>query len=123
MPSSQVEDDITSSVATIVEVEFPSVYAEQYVNITAEQLYARCGDDPHLHLGEPGDMVGEPSLKRADLDEIFGESTEVQLDNSGNAFVVVVGSSSVRERQQPDRSEPHQSAVHDIHDRIHGQVA
>jgi len=93
-PSSQVEDDITSSVATIVEVEFPSVYAEQYVNITAEQLYARCGDDPRLLWVTPGDIVGEPSLKHADLGEIFGESTEVQLDNSGNAFVVVVGSSS-----------------------------
>ena len=47
LPSSQIEDDITSSVATIVEVEFPSVYAEQYVDITAEQLYDRCGVFPY----------------------------------------------------------------------------
>ena len=46
LPSSQVEDDITSSVATIVEVEFPSVYAEKYVDINAEQLYARCQNEP-----------------------------------------------------------------------------
>jgi len=86
MPSSQVEDDITSSVATIVEVEFPSVYAEQYVNINAEQLYARCQNPEHLYwegpLTEEGYYLGS------------GETQDVQLDNSGNAFVLVFGSNS-----------------------------
>jgi hypothetical protein len=83
LPSSQVEDDITSSVATIVEVEFPSVYAEKYVDINAEQLYARCQNDPQLSWYGPD----ESSLGA-------GESQEVQLDNSGNAFVVLFGNSS-----------------------------
>jgi hypothetical protein len=86
LPSSQVEDDLTSSVATIVEVEFPSVYAEQYVNINAEQLYARCQNPDHLTwdgpLGEEGYYLGD------------GETQDVQLDNSGNAFALVFGYSS-----------------------------
>ncbi len=83
LPSSQVEDDITSSVATIVEVEFPSVYAEKYVDVTAEQLYARCGITPHLFWqGPDANGLGE------------GESQELQLDNSGNAFVVLYGNVS-----------------------------
>jgi lambda repressor-like predicted transcriptional regulator len=83
LPSSQVEDDITSSVATILEVEFPSVYAERYVNISAEQLHARCGLGPHLFWeGPEANGLGE------------GESQQVQLDNSGNAFVLVYGNVS-----------------------------
>jgi hypothetical protein len=82
-PSSQIEDDITSSVATIVEVEFPPVYAEKYVDINAEQLYTRCQNEPGLSWFGPD----ESSLGS-------GESQEVQLDNSGNAFVVLFGSSS-----------------------------
>jgi hypothetical protein len=83
MPSSQVEDDITSSVATIVQVEFPPVDAEKYVEINAEQLYARCQDEPHLAwTGADESYLGE------------GETARVQLDNSGNAFAVVLGISS-----------------------------
>jgi hypothetical protein len=84
IPSSQIEDDITSSVATIVEVEFPSVYAEKYVDVTAEQLYARCGVFPYTTWYGPDESyLGDNS-----------ESETVQLDNSGNAFVVLFGSAS-----------------------------
>lgn len=85
LPDAQVEDDTTSSVATIIQVEFPSVYAEQDVNISDEQLFARCGVEPKTVWIGPDE-------------HILGIGTEgvskVKLDNDGNAFVVVVGSSS-----------------------------
>jgi hypothetical protein len=84
IPSSLIEDDVTSSVATIVQVEFPPVYAEQYVEVTAEQLYQRCLIKPHLVWVGPDEKVLNKS----------GEGTKVQLDNSGNAFVVLLGGGS-----------------------------
>jgi hypothetical protein len=84
-PEAQVEDDTTSSVATIIQVEFPSVFAEQDVNISAEQLFARCGVDPRLTwIGPDENVLG------TDVEGI----SKVKLDNDGNAFVVVIGSSS-----------------------------
>jgi len=85
LPAAQVEDDTTSSVATIIEVEFPSVYAEQDVNISDEQLFARCGVEPKTVWIGPDEhilAVGKEGVSK------------VKLDNDGNAFVVVVGSAS-----------------------------
>jgi hypothetical protein len=85
LPAAQVEDDTTSSVATIIQVEFPSVYAEQDVNISAEQLFARCGVAPKTVWVGPDE-------------KILGIGTEgvskVKLDDDGNAFVVLLGVSS-----------------------------
>jgi hypothetical protein len=85
LPGGQVEDSINSSVATIVQVEFPSVYAEKFVNISAEQLYARCLVPPHLTWVGPNAKV------------LAGEAeavSRVKLDNNGNAFVVLLGRAS-----------------------------
>ena len=83
-PSSEVEDEVTSSVATIVQVEFPPVYAERLVNINAEQLYARCGVEPHLvWVGPDANTLAEGT-----------GSVTVKLDNDGNAFVVALGGAS-----------------------------
>jgi hypothetical protein len=83
-PKSEVEDDFTSSVASIVNVEFPSVYAEHYVNINAAQLYDRCLVPPYLtFIGPDGEYYGSG-------EEISG----VQLDNDGSAFLVMIGSAS-----------------------------
>jgi hypothetical protein len=71
-------------VPTIAEVEFPSVYAEKDVNINAEQLYARCQNNDHLEWYGP--VYGEDNYYFGS-----GESQTVQLDNSGNAFVVLWG--------------------------------
>jgi hypothetical protein len=84
LPSSLVESDVNSSVATIVQVEFPSVYAEHLVRVSAEQLFARCLIKPHLMWIGPDETVLTPS----------GESATVKLDNSGNAFVVLLGGGS-----------------------------
>ena len=83
-PSTEVEDEVTSSVATIVQVEFPPVFAEQRVNIDAEQLYARCGVAPRLvWVGADANKLGEGT-----------SSVTVKLDNDGNAFVVALGGGS-----------------------------
>jgi hypothetical protein len=84
-PSSQVEDDVYSSIATVVQVEFPPVYAERPVDISAEQLYARCLIAPHLvWVGPDETVIGEEE-----------EATlKVKLDNTGSAFVVVLGGAS-----------------------------
>ena len=43
-PKSIVEDSVYSAVATVVQVEFPSVYAEKYVTIKSDELNTRCND-------------------------------------------------------------------------------
>jgi hypothetical protein len=84
MPSSEIEDSVFSSVATIVEVEFPSVYAERRVNISAEQLFARCMIPPSLvWVGADDKLLASGT-----------EDVETTLDNDGNAFVVVLGGGS-----------------------------
>jgi hypothetical protein len=81
LPSREVEDEITSNVATVIQVEFPSVYAEQYVTIHSPELFARCGVDPHIV------WIGANFL-------VAGPKAIVQLDNNGNAFVMALGTSS-----------------------------
>ena len=41
-PENKIEGEVYSDVATIVQVEFPPVFAEEPVNINFAQLYARC---------------------------------------------------------------------------------
>ena len=79
-----VESDINSSVATIVQVEFPPEFAEEFVNINDRQLYAKCKIAPHLKWFGADEVL---------LAEGPGVS-EVQLDNDGNAFVVIEGGES-----------------------------
>lgn len=81
MPSSLVEDD-ASDVATVVQVEFPSVYAESWVDITSSQLYNHCD---HLLTWEPVGNNGTVTT---------GDSTTVQLDDNGNALAIVYGGPS-----------------------------
>jgi hypothetical protein len=84
LPSSEVEDDVYSSVGAIFEVEFPSVYAGRYVNINAAQLYDRCLVAPHLlWYGADHALIGEGE-----------EVSKLKLDNDGSVFVVVLGAAS-----------------------------
>jgi hypothetical protein len=87
-PATKVEGEVNSDVATIIQVEFPPVFAEQPVNIDAAQLYSRCHVSPKLLFVE---MTSEgPTVKARES----GEVREVPLDNDGNAFVVLLGANS-----------------------------
>jgi len=86
-PESKIEGEVFSDVATIVQVEFPPVFAEEPVNINAAQLYARCKEDYRLDwvvMNESG-----PHLIATKAEE-----ATVWLDNDGNAFVVLFGNYS-----------------------------
>ncbi len=86
-PSNKVEDETTSSVATIVQVEFPPVFAEEYVNVDFSQLFARCHQDNKTEVLQM-DIYGYAAL------EVGHETERVQLDNDGNGFFVLIGNSS-----------------------------
>ncbi len=83
IPSSAVESDTTSSVATIIQVEFPPEYAENLVSINLRQLYAKCRF-PHIWWFGPSseEWVNNQSFYT------------VMLDNDGTAFALVVGGQS-----------------------------
>jgi hypothetical protein len=81
-PGSAVEDSITSSVATIFYVEFPSVYSEHKVEISDAELYDRC--DGH----------GITWILPNSTTFTYGKSVTVTLDDNGNAFVVALAGPS-----------------------------
>jgi hypothetical protein len=83
LPSEQVEDAGSSSVATIVEAEFAGA-SEKTVRIGSEELFRRCEVKPHLH------WIEEDGTDHEDVSELDG----VPLDNDGNGFVIVIGDSS-----------------------------
>ncbi len=85
MPSHQVEDSQSSSVATIVEAEFPGA-AESYVRLGSEELYHRCA------VGEKLTWIHEDGSAWSGS-ELNGE-WGVQLDNNGNGFAIAVGNES-----------------------------
>jgi len=89
-PSSKVEDENTSSVATIIQVEFPPVFAEEPVNINASQVYARCHNQPKTEWIVMGSGEEGPRVISIGTEEV----NDISLDNDGNAFVVLVGNSS-----------------------------
>jgi len=86
-PENKVEGEEYSDVATIVQVEFPPVFAEEPVNINAAQLYARCKEDYRLDWIVMGTTGPKPLATHA-------EEATVWLDNDGNAFVVLFGNYS-----------------------------
>ncbi len=83
-PSSEVEDAVFSSVATVIQVEFPSVQAEKVVNIRSQELFTRCAVAPHLTWVGPDQVLLGAGVN----------NVNVTLDNNGNAFVVVLGGPS-----------------------------
>jgi hypothetical protein len=85
-PESKIEDETTSSVATIVQVEFPPVFAEEPVNVDFAQLFSRCHRDPKTEVITF--YEGYPYARE------YTEDETLWLDNDGNAFAVLVGNSS-----------------------------
>jgi hypothetical protein len=87
LPSSQVEDNGSSSVVTILEAEFAGA-SEEKIRFGSEELFARCQKPPHLRWVE---MNGEE--QQSAKSEVKG----IELDNNGNAFVLVFGDKSCAE--------------------------
>jgi hypothetical protein len=83
-PAREVEDATYSSVATVIQVEFPSVYAERVVNVSSGELYSRCQRPPQLIWVGPDQTVLGVGV----------DNVPLSLDNNGNAFVVVIGNAS-----------------------------
>ncbi len=83
LPASQVEDSSSSGVATIIETEFAHS-SEKFVHIASEELYHRCQASPHLR------WIRMNGTKEENVAEVG----RVQLDNDGNAFVIVIGDAS-----------------------------
>lgn len=86
LPAKKVEDDVFSSVATIIQVEFPIV--ETKVAINAEQLFTRCGKFPHVEWIGPNEK-----FITFDTGRLEG-ATALETDDDGNAFVVALGDRS-----------------------------
>ena len=86
LPASEVEDSESSSVATIVEAEFPGA-AEAKVRLASEELYRRCQVAPHIRWIQENREVVEGTP------ELSGENA-VQLDDNGNGFAIAIGDSS-----------------------------
>jgi hypothetical protein len=82
IPATEVEDGVYSSVETVIYVEFPSVQAEKFVDIKADQLFTRCARHLSWYGPEEAFLTTGP------------EVDHVQLDNNGNAFVVAVAGPS-----------------------------
>ncbi|HMD57187.1 MAG TPA: hypothetical protein VKG82_06915 [Solirubrobacteraceae bacterium] len=91
LPSTAIEDATTSSVATIVQLEFPPVDAERWVRVASEQMYQRCQVPPDLVWIGPEEQILRSGAGEG---ELRPDEARVQLDNDGNAFVVLVGSQS-----------------------------
>jgi len=81
-PKSIVEDSVYSSVATIIQVEVPSVFAEKFVTIKSDELYTRCN-------GAIGWFGPEGVTLGTNVPEVT-----VQVDNNGNAFVFAIAGPS-----------------------------
>ena len=81
-PKSIVEDSVYSAAATVIQVEFPSVYAEKFVTIKSDELFTRCGG-----------LLSWWGPEETSLATNVPEVT-VQLDNNGNAFAVAIAGPS-----------------------------
>jgi len=87
-PEKKIEGEFESDVATIIQVEFPPVFAEEPVNINAAQLYSRCHISPRTFF--VGMEEDGPRVLAYETEELVG----LKLDNDGNAFVVLFGTAS-----------------------------
>ena len=85
LPAVQVEDAVSSSVATIVQLAFAGG-SEKRVHIASEELFDRCRRAPHLHL-----------IRMNGAEEESPEAAGVELDNNGSAFVIAIGDGSCAE--------------------------
>jgi hypothetical protein len=103
MPSTEVEDEASSSVATLIQVEEGSTEAK--VRVAAPELFSRCEVAPFglaeekVSFLRPGPAIGTYGIGK----ELAGGTAVVptagealKTDNDGNAFVIVFGGESCK---------------------------
>jgi len=106
MPKEQVEDEGSSSVATLIQAEFGSTEAK--VRVAAPELFSRCEVAP---FGEAADKViwlrpnftnpiGTGKELTGGTALVPGGDEALKTDNDGNAFVIAIGAESC----QPGKS-------------------
>jgi len=81
LPSSQVEDSVNSSAATIVYAEFNPVYSERTITFRSNELNDRCTGGV-TWVGPTGAGLGT------------GATATTTLDNNGNAWAVALAGPS-----------------------------
>jgi hypothetical protein len=92
MPASQVEDEASSSVTTLVQVE--TKLSEDKVRVSANELASACEVAPHvLWLRPNGEIVTGKELVGGKALEPKGKEG-LRTDNDGNAFVIAIGAAS-----------------------------
>jgi hypothetical protein len=92
MPASEVEDEASSSVVTLVQAEMP--LSEEKVRIAAPELASACELAPHiLWLRPSGEIVLGKELALGTAIEPKGKES-LRTDNDGNAFVIAIGAAS-----------------------------
>lgn len=93
-PETKVAGETYGDVATIVQVSFPPVFAEQRVLVNASQLYSRCRRAPRLVWVTMGEEPGQGGSAAEPLARPEVEETTVRLDDDGNAFALLLGGGS-----------------------------
>jgi hypothetical protein len=93
LPASQVEDDTSSAVVTIVEAAFRGG-SKKLVRIGADDLFNRCRATPRLHFMKQKESGGLVTIENLTGVSEIGGAHGVPLDNDGNGFVILVGDSS-----------------------------
>ena len=109
--ASQIEDDVYSTAATVIEAEFPGA-SEDPIRFASEELYARCRGEEGVHIlwitpelleYVKGLGIGPASLTSSIApsvtslvegeDGVFADISKITttLDNDGNAFAIAVG--------------------------------
>jgi hypothetical protein len=93
-PETKVAGETYGEVATIVQVSFAPVFAEQRVLINAAQLYSRCRRAPRLVWVTMGEEPGQGGSAAEAVALPEAEEATVRLDDDGNAFALLLGGGS-----------------------------
>jgi hypothetical protein len=105
-PATQVEDEASSSVATLIQVESGSTEAK--VRVAAPELFSRCevpgGGTPESKVvwmrpnfsALPGSAFGEGKEIVGGTELVPGHDEALKTDNDGNAFVIALGEESCK---------------------------
>ena len=104
MPKEQVEDEESSSVATLIQAEFNSTEAK--VRVAAPELFSRCEVAPFGVTAdkviwlrpdfEGAGFIGTGKELAGGAAIVPGGDEALKTDNDGNAFVIAIGAESCK---------------------------